>query len=396
VRDTSGDSDTGSGAHGERLWIERIAGGLGLDALGRRLTGRDGLGIYLLVVAIYVFDSGILGYLVYQHSGFLWLTENPISAIILPGWLFAVWAARRLKHRYHTVTDALPTADEVVAATTMGGGRADRLLRLVGVPYTDDGIDDRAFDRTIPPRLRTTVFAVALGYHVAWVGLSLRYAPENWAFMLDTWGEPITVFRQAVLIPFAYYLIASELVSMLLAVHVVLPFEIRASGRIDFEDPHGYAGLRPVGSLVKSSTLYYVVALSFFAVFFTFSEGVRDPTIASTMTLIGTGLAIVLFVAPTYWLHRYMRAAKEAKIEDIAGTVRRIGPDTDDRMFPDTHVESPDHADEYTHEFIRLQKVEATSEYPVDIAILQETVFVLVLPYLAHISSIFVFEHLHL
>ncbi|MFB6103738.1 MAG: hypothetical protein ABEJ57_01450 [Halobacteriaceae archaeon] len=396
MTDTVAESATASDARSERLWIERIADALGLEALGRRMTGLDGLGIYLLVLVLWGLDSGVLGYFAYRHSGFLWITENPISGIALPGYLFVVWAARRLKRRYHSVTDSLPTADDVVADHQMGVGWTDRLLRAVGVPYTDEGIADQAFDRSIPPRLRAIVFAVALLFHVTWVGLSLRYAPENWTFMLETWGLPITLIRQGLIIPFGYYLISSELVSMVLAVHVVLPFEIRSSGRIDFEDPYGYAGLRPVGGLVKSSTLYYVVGLSFFAVFFTFSEGVRNQTIASTLTLIGTGLAIVLFVAPVYWLHRYMRAAKEAKIETIAGTVREIGPDNDDRMFPDTHVETPDHADEYTHEYIRLQQVQSTAEYPVDIAILQETIFVLVLPYLAHISSIFVFEHLHL
>lgn len=380
----------------EQLWIEQIAETARFDRVAETIFGDRRFGVYLLVASLIVFDLVVVGYFAYLETGFFVLTENPIGLLLLPGWLFAVWAARRLKHKYHTVVDALPAPDPVVAGERTGDSRADRLLKAVGVPYDQDGISETAFDRTIPVRLRIAVFVGALIYHVSWVAYSYTFAPANFAFMLENWGLEILILRQGLLIPFGYYLIAAELVSMLLAVHVVLPIEVQASARIDFQDPLGYAGLRPVGNLIKWSTVYYAVGLTAYATFFTFSVGVRNTTLATTMTLVGTGLALVLFVAPVYYLHRYMKAAIETKIEDIADTVRSVGPSDDDRMFPDTTVENPDHADVYTHEFIRLQKVEATAEYPIDVAILQETVLILVLPYLAHVSSIFVFEHLHI
>lgn len=380
----------------ERLWIEEIAEFLGFEAVGRVVFDRPELGAYLIVVALYLFNSGVLEYFVYLHSGFFGPITDPATLIILPGWLFAVWVARRLKARYHDVVDTIPERNETVTDGRDTPKWTNRLLGAVGVPYESGTISPAAFDRTIPKRLRVLVFAGALMFHVLWVLGTLRYTPENITWMIDTWTLPITFLRLGLVIPFGWYLIASELVSMFLAVHVVLPGEIIASGRLGFGDPLGYAGLRPVGNLIKWSTLYYVVGLSTFATFFTFSVGVRDPTIASMLTMVGTVLAILMFFGPIYWLHRYMKAAKEAKIEEIADWVRERGPETDDRMFPETTIETPDHAGEYTHEYIRLQKVESTAEYPVDVAILQEIVLILILPFLAHVASIYVFEHLHL
>lgn len=380
----------------ERLWIEIIAKETNLETLGKKVFGRPGLGPYLVVLALYLFDALFLQYFVYLHSGFIGPIENPITLVILPAWLFAVWVARRLKFRYHDVVEQLPEPDPVIVKDKETSARTDRLLQAVGVPYESGTVSPAAFDRTIPKRLRVLVFAVAVLVHFLWLIGTVVYTPANWAWMLETWGRPITYLRMGLVLPFGYYIIVSELVSMFLAVHFVLPGEIIGSGRLNFGDPLGYAGLRPVGRLIKRSTVYYVIGLSTFGTFFTFNNAVLNPTIPFLLTIIGTALATLMFFGPVYWLHRYMKAAKEAKMEDIAGTVRERGPDTDDGMFPETFVETPDHVSEYTHEYIRMRKVEDTAEYPVDVAIVQEVLLILILPFLAHVSSIYVFEHLHL
>lgn len=63
-------------------------------------------------------------------------------------------------------------------------------------------------------------------------------------------------------------------------------------------------------------------------------------------------------------------------------------------MFPHTRPAVPTVYDEYTHKHIQLTRVENLREFPVETHLVVELLFVVLLPYVAHVSSIFVFEHL--
>lgn len=80
-----------------------------------------------------------------------------------------------------------------------------------------------------------------------------------------------------------------------------------------------------------------------------------------------------------------MRRMKEAKLSELAADLETDAPAD---LASSTEVVS------YIHEFIRLTRIEDMHDWPVDIGLMLELVFVLILPYVAHVSAIVVFEEL--
>lgn len=79
------------------------------------------------------------------------------------------------------------------------------------------------------------------------------------------------------------------------------------------------------------------------------------------------------------WIKSYLAAAKEAKIDALAEASRSVG--STQELFPYAEPESTDHASKYTYNHIRMQRVQSTSELPIEFAMLQEILFALILPY---------------
>lgn len=119
-----------------------------------------------------------------------------------------------------------------------------------------------------------------------------------------------------------------------------------------------------------------------FASFLTVGQG-ASPNNLFTSSLLVSGLLIgvLLFVFPIFWMHQYISRAKEIKIEAIAEETQAIGESND--IFPYATPESDQEANSYTYQFIALNQVQETKEYPLDISMIQEVLFALILPYLS-------------
>ena len=364
------------------LWLVEVAERLGFESLAERL-GYPGQGAVFLVLALVVFDR-----LAYLQTGRIEATVNPIILIMVPVWPLAIWGTLRLRRKADSIVESLPDAHPLVASDREPD-LDRRFLTALGVRL-DAGSGTDGPPRFLTARLQATVVAIAISYHF----LSLAVFGVEWGFTTTYWGPAVIAIRYSVMMPIFYFL-GGQIASVLVAIHVVLPLWLGESGRIDFADPHGYGGLRPVGNLLKVSTLYYLVAVALVAVSYVPNAGISETNLYPDVTiLLGTVLGVVLFFAPAYWLHRHMRAAKAARIEAIAEDIRNGGPDDDYGMFPETRAESPDAVGEYTHGYIRLSQVRSMHEYPIDVSMVQEFLFVLLLPYLADVSSLVVFEYL--
>ncbi|MFB6267482.1 MAG: hypothetical protein ABEI31_07465 [Halodesulfurarchaeum sp.] len=375
------------------LWLERVAASTGFDALARRL-GIAGHGTVLMVLTLPLVDRTVVAGLAYLQTGRVEATVNPIILSTIVLWPLATFLALWLRDRAGDIISSVPDPHPSIEESQMTGVQR-RALSVMGIDLSGDGGGDPT--GASPPRLLTArMQAVLLLLFVAYHVVALVVFPPNWSFIQTYWGPTVIAIRHGLFMP-AFYALASQLVAIILAIHVALPLWISETGRLDFADPHGYGGMRPIGNLLKVSTLLYLAGVTSAAVFFVANISIEASNLyPDTTVLAGMTGGVVLFFAPAYWLHRHMRAAKEARIDDIAEDIRRSGPEDDEEMFPETRANSPDEGIEYTHGYIQLSQVRSMHEYPIDVSMVQEFLFVLLLPYVAHVSSIYVFEHLHL
>lgn len=370
------------------LWLVRLADRLGFESLADRL-GYPGAGAILLVFSIAVFDRTVLDLVAFLQTGRYEALVNPVILLLVPVWPLAVWVMLRLQRKANALAEKLPESHTLVVQEREPDIDR-RFLTVLGIPVDSPSASDSP--RFLTARLQGLILVLAVGYHF----FSMVVFGIEWEFLMTYWGTGITVLRFGLMMPL-FYFFGSQIASLLVAIHVLLPLWLSERGRIDFSDAHGFGGLRPVGNLVKISTLYYLVAVAFIAVFLVPNQGISEANLYPDATIfLGMVLAVVLFFGPAYWLHRHMRSAKEVRIDHIAADIRARGPFDDEEMFPETRADSQTTIGRYTHGYIQLSQVRSMHEYPIDISMVQEFLFVLLLPYVAHLSSIYVFEHIHL
>lgn len=380
----------GGGEFGDRFWLERAATATGFDALGARMFGRDrpdgdvGYGPYLLVTVLATIDVLILPALGYVQTGSFITLENPGDLVILPTWLLVTWSILKLKRRYHETVaelDDLPETDEEVDVS--GTDSRGRVQPIVGLLFPDQ--DGQSFDPIFPTRQKVLLLLLGWAYHVSW----FLTDPTAGDYVVATSGELVAALKFGVVYPLFYYPIGVEFLTLFLSIHLLLPYRITQQNRIDFSDPHGFGGLRPVGNLARSSAVHYLLLLSLYVGFVSLAKGVTTGE-AAHMTLIvaGTAIGIVLFFVPVLWVGFHMQSLKHAKINAIAERVEELG--SDDHAFPETRAESTSDASVYTHEYARLSVVKEMNDYPVDIFAVRDFVYALPAPFIINLVTTYV------
>lgn len=368
------------------LWIDWYASHTGMYVLLSLLGVEDEAtqrryGPYaFLVVLIGVILVGFPA-IRYVQTGTFPITQTPGLLVMLPAWLFIVYVIRGLAKRYEAVTNTLP------GPVDSGGVEHgySRVLTALGVPIAND---DAVFEDPIPRSLKRGLLVPGIGLHLTW--FIVDPSPMSW--LRTIWGPELAWVFFGVVVPFVFFVLGVELVCLYLGVHVFLPATVAARDHIDFTDPHLYGGLRPVGRLLRDSAASMLILLSLYFVFESVSMGSSPFDAFSRIILFGgIGFAVLTFLGPVYWLHHYMRRKKEAKIEEITKEIETEGPEGS--RFPDIDPKT-DEFEFYTNEFIRLSRVENMKEFPVDFSLVLEFLFVLALPYLAEVSSVYVFEEL--
>lgn len=368
------------------LWIETLSRRSGADRIADDYLNRPALGPYLFVSVIgagYLYGVSLLGYLV---TGTIRFVADPATNLIVPAILVITVSLCRLDEQAAAVIGDLPGRDTEVervrADGAVGFGRSgfyEAIDRFVDRTWLAPDLETAAPVRLVPTRLKVGVLAVALAYHGAW----LLSKPPSYYALIDLIG-PYSAVGFYLIQPFAYLLFA-ELVSLVIGIHVLLPFAISIDRRIDFTDIHDFGGLRPVGRLLKTSAASLLVLLSVYVVFLAFAIGPDIGDARHLSILIwSSGLILLLFFAPVFWLHMHMRRMRAAKLEAIGGEFAEAGDD--DRLPPD--VPAPDEdVTAYTRANLKLARVRDTKEYPLDVGIVEELLLVLALPFLIQISA---------
>lgn len=367
----------------DQFFIERVARALKFERLSRALFDHPKYGSVLLLGAAAAFDVFVLS-LRYDAGAGVYRVDNPGAIALLLGWPIVVLVMIDIRGKYSDRIDELPEPDpEIDLEVARPKSRVRRVLHRLRLLSNEDV----EFHSIAPTGLKIALGVLALLVHFAWVFTDPPTQRPLAGIAQLQWSVKFYFY-----IPLTYYVAGTEFLSMFLGVHLLMPFRIQESGRIDFTDPHRFGGLREIGLLLRRSAALYLGLAILFVIFVALPGGVNPlDRFPLAIVLGGTTLGALLFFAPVYWLHRHMRALKETKIEIIANRMEK-DIDPENEFFPDIDFESVENVSAYMHEYIALTRVEGMREYPVDISIIQEFLFVLALPYVAHVSSTIFFE----
>lgn len=379
---------------GGRLWIQRAAGLTRSRWLAERLWDQEvaaGRAPYLVVTAAWVFDAIVLSTVPFVGRGQLPILQEYAIWLMLPSWLFVTYLILGLHRRYEAIATDLIRRDPSSKRPDTGRATPRRYERVLGVLGVPEPPTHRraALTQIVSTRVRVGLLVLGAAVYLGWIWID----PAPFAPLEPLYGETITRIKVLGIIPFVNYLLVVELVSMYVGVHLLLPLKLTSADLADVEDPRGYLGFRSVGRLLRDSTVAFLVLVTLYISIESVAPGTSPFDTFAILVLLGSSLFVgLIFFAPVYWLHVYMRGVKDDYVDWLQEELEAAG--SDDSVFPHTNPAGRADYDEYTHKHIQLSRVENLREFPVETHLVVELVFVVMLPYVAHISSIFVFEHL--
>lgn len=383
-------SGAASGAW-KSLWVERLASLLRLDTLADRLHIAPTWGPYLFVILVYIIDLPLLGTIGYlQHPGTPHgLLNNPLgSLMVVVGLLYGVWATRRLHIAYHKTVQELPDPASL-PQRYHHPLPAPATHLLTAATDTTDG-PDSMLQSMVTGRFKLGLYGLAIVLYLTHLAVNPT-SPEA-TYRLN--GPLIASIKVWVIVPILYMAVVVDFAATYLATTILLPLKVRHLGLLDFRDPLGYGHLRPIGTLLRTTTTHYFIGLTLYAIWVTSGVLTNAPyaveieSVITTAIAGGTLLGILLFLLPVVLLHTYITTAKTQKLEAIASQIRAQGPADDPHSFPETRPPTdPDHGHAYTQLYIDKTTVENTHDYPIDITHLQEIAITAVLPALASYTT---------
>lgn len=349
---------------GDELWAVRFARLVRVDDLVERLPFYVWppavlvLLVFLLSRLVSVFDG-------VGREGFVWMWG---SLLTLAALVLVVMGVYVLARGYLRVVDDLPDGSGRPEVERAERSWLDGFLEMVDgsvlVAAWRDPSSGSWKGSPAPPRVRAVLLMAALGLHAVYL-----FVLGNVSDVFATHGVVLGFLDFFVLVPFVYYPLVAEFVAVLVNVFVVLPSRVRFDRLLDPEDPVGFWGMRPLGRLVKTATLFYVAGTVLYTLrmlpYLVFGE--LDPT-ARALDLLYVGVAVVVgvvfFLYPVLSIGRMIALSKEEMLLEIADRVERTGDDVD--VFPRTSTEEPEVAASYMQEYINMKTVKEAHDYPVN------------------------------
>jgi hypothetical protein len=341
------------------LWIDAVPRVFGLEALLDRLTGSGELAPYLLVSLGAGLDAGSSVYLTMRGGEPAPLLQNPFWVILPAILLFAVWSIRKFREWYRAIPDHVD-----LAART-------------GPDYGPE-----SFESLVSRGFRLGLYGLAVGLYAT--ALLLRGSVPA---ILETLGPVVGALKFVVVGPVVYIPVGVEFATLFVGIHIRLPRLIRRSNlSMDFTDPTDFGGMYRFGVLIKYSYYSFAVVLLLF-LFWTYAPvifpgavgadypppGLETTVQFAGMWVLGTGLlahSVAVF-------HRHMADAKEDKLREVTERIRELGDDGE--TIPDTQPAAEDAA-RIRLEYENLRRVRQIREYPIDLVMISQLVFSILLP----------------
>lgn len=334
---------------GYSLWIERIANRLKFDRVSHRAFGTDAYAPYLFVLFVVVFDVPLM---------------STISYLLVPG------------RTFHPLID-LPAWPLFPLALVLGifGMRVIRSKYVVA--RENAGRIEKPIQVSTPARFRIALFVTVVGVYF------IYYFP-NLPQVFETEGLVIGAIKYFLIIPFVYFVVLTDFVAVYVHGLYFLPIAIQ-NQMVPLDFSKRFGGMKPVGSLLITASVFYFVALTFW----TGATILNNPILeGKTFLLHGIlwGTGILLFSIALWILHRYMHEQKERKLAEIRDTIRNLG--SDEEVFPYITPTRQNESIEYMVLYVNIDRVEQTQTYPVDTDRLLELIGAILIPVLLQAVSL--------
>ncbi|VTT85331.1 hypothetical protein DM2_213 [Halorubrum sp. DM2] len=344
--DVEPDDDTD--AFDEDLWLDRISRKLGMGWLSDMLPGNIPPSYLYAVVTITTLELVVGAYSYAMGEPIIYL-QNPFFVFQPIALLAAVYGSRSLRRRYYHVMKEMRIDD-----------RVDESERLTDI---------------IPSWLPWTVFLSAL---------AINY------IRMFALGGPITIYREmnlAAVIGWTvsnpvWASIATQFFAVYLSVELIAPRRLRNSDvGIDFLDPEGLGGLRPIGELIKHAYYYVVAGLIAFALLLYGPAiiGIEMERTAATnivFTAIWAGSIATVGYA-VFTLHRFMRDEKRHELRRLKSIEQRL---VENRWDIKRYVVSGEDRDTVEELRRRMEMVSSTNEYPATFSIWSQLLLSIIIP----------------
>ena len=330
------------------LWLDRLARRVGFGWLSRRLPG-DIPPSYLFAVILVGTIVPTINVYAYFAGDSVPYIENPLFVLQPLCLVGSVFGARALRRRYHRVTQEMNIED-----------RTDEPGPLLDI---------------VPTWLPWLLFGAAL----------LQVAVRVWAL-----GGFSGIYREdglasvvgwAIINPL-WSALAVQFVAVYLAIEIIAPWRLyRSDVGVDFLDPEGLGGLRPLGELVKHAYYYMVAGLVAFALVVygpVVSAASWGPTATTSIVFTVVWLGTVATVAfAVFVLHQFMREEKRRELHRLDRMLRETIDNPWDIKSDDVDEEKQALVDELQQ---RTETVSATREYPATFSIWSQLLVSIVLP----------------
>jgi hypothetical protein len=332
----------------EDLWLDGLARKLGFGWLSKRLPGEIPPS-YLYAIILIGTIAPILNVRAYLVGEPVVYIQNPFFILQPIALVASVYGSRALLKRYHKVTQEMNISNRA--------SDPDNLIDIV------------------PDWLPWTFFVIAVVLNYVRV-LAL--------------GGPFAIYRESGLSPVIGWMlvnpiwasIAAQFFAVYLSIELIAPWRLWQSDiGVDFRDPEGLGGLRPIGELVKYAYYYMVVGLIAFALV-TYGPvvSVEDwgPTAATNVIFTSAWLAAVATVGfAVFTLHRFMRREKRHELHRLKRLEQKYTENPWDITAYTVSQDNEEMVDEIRH---RMGLVSATNEYPATFSIWSQLLVSIVLP----------------
>jgi hypothetical protein len=231
---------------------------------------------------------------------------------------------------------------------------------------------------TLAPLWLSVAFYVVAIVHRAW-----RVSTFGLEGMVQVGGVPEVV--GVALIGLGYNIVLVEFLVAYAGIMLLLPRRIRRTDfKLDFLDPEGLGGLRPIGELAKTAYYFIVVGLVGFLVYVyapvLLGEFFQNPyTNPGIVTNVLFTVAWLLTIATMAYglaqIHWFMKRERRAELRRLN---RRVHDVVDDRF----DVDEFEITDEETFEDLRqrMEYVDGTREYPTTFTMWSQIAISVLLP----------------
>lgn len=334
-------------------WLDTLASLLGVESIIDRLPYDIAPSVLLVWIFMFI-DAVVLQVFKELTGGSASVFKNPFWLVIPFGMLAAVYLNRNLQRRYQQALQEMHLSKRHSTKSE--------------------------FKSLINNRIRWGIFFLGAGLIIAnsfyFVGVPVILRNDGIAGL----------FGNFVIVPFVYVPVATDFIATYIGLQIVLPRRIRNSDmELDFLDPEGVGGLRPVGELVKHSYYYIMLGIIGFVLFiygpWLFPNNITAPVEPSPLIdaafTISWLLSVVALAYALYVFHDFMNRQKREKLFELDQEYRELI----DGAWNIAEFERPEeNSDQLEILEYRMSRITNTREYPATFAMWTQLIIAVILP----------------